>query len=55
MVFDLAVKSFQPLDLLFWVLAAAAASCFARRPLSLEDGLALYTYDRRPREFELGT
>lgn len=40
---------FQLLDLLFWPLAIYAATFFAKRQLSREEGLAIYIYENRPR------
>ncbi|RLA30982.1 MAG: hypothetical protein DRR11_10755 [Gammaproteobacteria bacterium] len=52
---DFTVSSFRPLTILFWLLAVAAASYFAKRRLSREDGLAIYTYENRPKDGELVT
>ena len=52
---DFTVSSFRPLSILFWLLAVAAASYFAKRRLSREDGLAIYTYENRPKDRELVT
>ena len=40
----------QFVDLLFWIGAIGAAAYFAKRPLTREEGLAIYTYDNRPAE-----
>jgi phosphate/sulfate permease len=52
---DSTVSGFRPLTILFWLLAVAAASYFAKRRLSREDGLAIYTYEHRPKDGELVT
>lgn len=46
-IIDFVVSSFQPLTILYWLLAVATASYFAKRRLSREDGLAMYTYAHR--------
>lgn len=47
-VLDFTVANFELMDLVYWLIAIAAASYFAKRPLSREDGLAMYTYENRP-------
>ncbi len=54
LLLDLAAKGIRPVDLVFWMLAVGAASYFAKRRLSREDGLAIYTYERRPKGFGPG-
>ncbi len=43
---------FQLLDWLFWPLAIYAATFFAKRPLTREEGLAIHTNENRPRQGE---
>ena len=45
---DYAVSTFQLIDIVYWALAVWAASYFARRPLTREQGLAVYTYENSP-------
>ena len=42
---NIALESFQPIDLLYWALAAYAAYWFAKRRLTKEEELAIYTYE----------
>ena len=44
---DYAVSTFQLIDIVYWALAIWAASYFAKRPLTREQGLAVYTYESR--------
>ena len=50
LLFDFLIVDFQFTDLLFWALAIYAASHFAKRPLTREEGLAIYTYGNRPEQ-----
>ncbi|MEO1245022.1 MAG: hypothetical protein AAFX56_04975 [Pseudomonadota bacterium] len=44
---EIIVADLQFADLLFWILAIAAAAYFAKRKLTHEEGLALHTYEMR--------
>ena len=46
---EFTVSTFRPVYLLYWLIAVAAASYFAKRPLSREDGLAIHAYENRPK------
>jgi hypothetical protein len=54
-IIEFTAATFNPADLVYWLIAVAAASYFAKRPLSRADGLAIYTYENRPRGAELVT
>ena len=47
-IVEYAIASFQLIDIVYWLLAIWAASYFAKRALTREEGLAIYTYEKRP-------
>jgi len=46
-MWDWVLSGLHLLDLIFWIAAIGAAAFFSRRRLSHEEGLAMYTYERK--------
>lgn len=47
-IFEILSDTLQPMDLLFWLVAVAAAWQTAKRKLTEEQAIALYVYEHRP-------
>ena len=47
-VLEFLIADAQFVDLIFWIFAIGSAVYFAKRPLTREQGLAIYTLRRRP-------
>lgn len=52
-ILDFFAQTLSFVHVLFWVLAAGSAAYFAKRPLTREQGVAVYTWRRRPEEFKI--